>query len=475
MGNLFQDLRFTFRQFKTAPGFTITAVLTLALGIGANTAIFSLVNAFLLKPAPVADPAQITTLAFHRAGADWSDGGNFSWAAYKELRAQAQTSFSDVIANTIGLDGFATDGQQPERVMNGYVSGNFFDALGARPAAGRLFLRSEGEILNHDPVLVLSYNFWKQKFNLDPRVVGRKVTVDGHPVTIVGVVQKGFTGLTDVGNIAMYLPVSELAVEGTPADLLNSWQNRNLGVHARLRPGVSLQQARTEMQLAAQTIARLHPEEKPFDIGVSPGPRLRLLPLYLISALFLGLAAMVLLLACVNVANLVLVRATVREREMAIRAALGARRSRLLRQMITESVTLALLGGTAGVLIGLSAGSLLGSGDLHTGLPISLKLGFDWRIFFYSFSMALLAGVVVGVVPALRIARANVNLVLHESSRGIAGGRQWLRQTLVALQVSGSLVLLVVAGLFSAQPASLSNVGPRLQAGSRAQRVYRCQ
>jgi predicted permease len=343
MGILFQDLRFAFRQIRKAPGFTVTAVLTLALGIGANTAIFSLVDSFLLKPPAVANPRQITTLAFHQNNGQWESA--FSWPEFKEVRAQSRNSFSDIIADTIGLDGFAMEGRQPERIMTGYVSGNFFDALGAQPAAGRLFLRSEGEVLGRDPVIVLSYDFWKEKFDGDPNVVGRKVTVDGHPLFIIGVAPKGITGLFGVATIAAYLPLSELTVEGTPADLLNSWQNRNLFVRGRLRPGISLKQAEAELSVVARNITRQHPDaEKKFDIAVFPGTRVRITAIYVISALFLGLAGMVLLLACVNVANLVLVRATVREREMAIRTALGAQRSRLLRLMITESVTLALIG-----------------------------------------------------------------------------------------------------------------------------------
>jgi predicted permease len=447
VGTLLQDLRFALRQFRRAPSFTITAVLTLALGIGANTAIFSLVNSILLKPPAVANPNQITTLAFHHDKGEWE--GTFSWPEFKEIRAQSPSSFSDIMARTSGLDGFAMTGRPPERIMTAYVSGNFFDALGVQPAAGRLFLRSEGEVLGRDPVIVLSYDFWKEKFNGDPNVIGRQATVDGHPLTIVGVAPKGFTGLFGLATIAAYLPLSQLTIEGTPTDLLNSWQNRSLGVNARLRPGVSLKQAGSELSVIAQNITRLHPDdEEKFDITVVPGPRLRITAIYVISGLFLGLAGMVLLLACVNVANLVLVRATVREREMAIRTALGARRSRLLRQMITESLLLALIGGAMGVVLGMWASTALGHIDLHTGLPVSLSLEFDWRIFLYSFSMASLAGVVVGIVPALRLARTNVNTALHQGSRGIAGGRHWFRDGLVTLQVAGSLVLLVVAGLF---------------------------
>jgi predicted permease len=225
-------------------------------------------------------------------------------------------------------------------------------------------------------------------------------------------------------------------------------------VYGRLRSGVGMKQANAALNVVAQDIARLHPDvEKKLSIEAFPEPQLRVNPgdpniMFVIAGLFLSLALMVLLLACVNVANLVMVRATAREREMAIRTALGAQSSRLIRQMITESVMLALLGGGMGVVLGMAASTALSHVDLHTDLPVRLVFDFDWRIFFYSFAIALLAGVVVGLVPALRIARANVNTVLHEGSRGVTSGRHWLRDGLVALQIAGSLVLLVVAALF---------------------------
>jgi predicted permease len=454
MGNLLQDLRFTFRQLRKSPSFTLTAVLTLALGIGANTAIFSLVNSLLLKPLPVASPDQIAVLTSRQNHGPLQRP--FSLPEFRAIRDQSRNSFSDVFAVGGGLDGFATGGQKPERITTAYVGGNFFDGLGLQPAAGRLFLRSEGEVLDRDPVMVLAYDFWMQRFNGDPGVVGRQVTVDGHALSIVGVAPKGFHGIPSVVlSVAAYLPLSQATVEGTPADLLNSWQNRSYLIYARLRPGISLGQATAELNIAARNIMRQHPEdEKQIEFQAFSEPSLRVggggnpNAIYIISALFLGLASLVLVLACVNVANLVLVRATVREREMAIRSALGARRSRLLRQMITESVTLALIGGGMGVLLGVWAGMALSRVDLHLDIPLSLSIGFDWRIFFYSFGVALVAGMVVGMAPALRAAKANVSAVLHEGSRGVTRGRHWMRDGLVVLQIAGSLVLLVVAGLF---------------------------
>jgi predicted permease len=452
LGTLFQDIRFTFRQLRKAPSFTAAAVLTLALGIGANTAIFSLVNALLLKPLPVPDPQHIATLAPRENKGPLQQ--NLSWNEYKEVRAQSTRSFSDVFAYTMSIDGLALDGQKPDRIMTTYVSGNFFEGLGVKPAAGRLLLPSEGEILGQDAVIVLGYQYWQQRFNSDPNVVGRIVTLNRHPVTIVGVAPKDFFGMNSFLTIAAYLPLSELPLGGTPAEVINNWQNRMFIVNGRLRPEVSLRQANAALNVIAQDLNRLHPEfEKKLTIEAHPEPQMRIntgepSTMYVIAGLFLSLAVMVLLLACVNVANLVLVRATAREREMAIRSALGARNSRLVAQMITESALLALMGGVMGVVLGMFANNALSHLDLHADLPIRFMFDFDWRIFFYSFAIAMLAGIVVGIAPALNIARANVNAVLHEGSRGVTSGRHWLRDGLVAVQIAGSLVLLVVAALF---------------------------
>ena len=462
MGTLFQDLRFAFRQLRKAPSFTATAVLTLALGIGANTAIFSLVNSLLLKPLPVPNAEQLATLAPRENNGPL--GRALSWNEFKQIRAQSGRSFSDLFAYTLNLDGLAMPGQQPDRIMTTFVSGDFFEGVGLKPAAGRLFLRSEGEVLGQDPVIVLSYDYWQQRFNGDANVVGRPVTLDGHPVTIVGVAPKGFGGMQSFLNSAAYLPLSQLPITGTPVDAINNWQNQMFFVQGRLRSGVSMKQANAALNLVAQDIARLHPEvEKKLSIEAFPEPELRIGAgdpniMFIISGLFLSLALMVLLLACVNVANLVMVRATAREREMAIRTALGAQRSRLIRQMITESVMLALIGGGMGVVLGMFASSALSHLDLHADIPVKFVSDFDWRIFFYSFAMALLAGVVVGIVPALRIAKANVNTVLHEGTRGVTNGRHWLRDGLVTLQIAGSLVLLVVAALFVRSLAAMQRM-----------------
>ena len=334
MGTLFQDLRFAIRQLRKAPSFAATAVLTLALGIGANTAIFSLVNSLLLKPLPVPNPEQITTLGLRESNGPLQQ--TLSWNEYKQVRAQSGRSFSDVFASTLNLDGLAIPGQQPERLMTTYVSGNFFAGLGLKPAAGRLFVRSEGEVLGQDPVIVLSYDYWQRRFSGDPNVIGRPVTLDGHPVTIIGVAPKGFGGIQSFLNSPAYLPLSQLPIGGTTVDAINNWQTRMFVVNGRLRSGVGMKQANAALSLVAHEITRLHPEvEKKVSIEAFPEPQMRINAgdpntMFVIAGLFLSLALMVLLLACVNVANLVMVRATAREREMAIRTALGAQRSRLI-------------------------------------------------------------------------------------------------------------------------------------------------
>lgn len=461
MGTLLQDVRFTFRLLRKAPGFAITAVLTLALGIGANTAIFSLVNSLLLKPLPVPDSRQIMTLVRRENNGPLQQ--TFSWPEFKEIRAQGTHSFNEIFAYTVSLDGLAVKGQRPDRILTSYVSGNFFNGLELKPAAGRLFLPSEGEVLGRDPIIVLGYDYWKQRFHSDPNIVGLQVTINGHPLSVVGVAPRGFRGMQGFINCSAYLPLAELPVSGTPLDSAN-WQSRLFIINARLRPGVNLKQANAQLSVLAREMVNQRPDvEKNLGLEAYPEPSLRVNPgdpntMFVIAGLFLSLAVMVLLLACLNVANLVLVRATVREREMAIRTALGARHARLIGQMITESVMLALIGGVMGVVMGMWASNALSHIDLHADLPVALSFDFDWRIFLYSFAIALLAGIVVGIVPALRIARANVNTVLHEGSRGVTAGRHWLRDSLVTLQIAGSLVLLVVAALFLRNLAAIQRM-----------------
>ncbi len=481
MKDIWQDVRYAARMLLKNRAFTAVAVLTLALGVGANTAIFSIVDWLLLRPLPVSEPQQLTVLAFQQGQAG-SVQNTFSIAEYQDIRSQMASSFSDVLGYQIGMDGFTEKGR-PDRVVTSFVSGNYFTALGIQPALGRVFLPSEGETSGADAIVVLTYGYWQRHYGADPSVVGRAISVDGHPATIVGVAAKGFHGIHPVIGAEAFLPMSMAYLEGYPNDFMTSRQIRNMVVLGRLRPQVSLEQARAEAAVVGQRLAQEHPiEEKDWSLQVYPELRSRPNPspnnsVAIVAAFFLGLAGLVLLLACANVANILLVRATIREREMAIRAAMGAGRARLIRQLLTESILLAVAGGVAGILLGRWGSAAIGSIPIQTDLPLTFDFSLDWRVFAYSFAAALFTGVIVGIVPAIRASRGNLSAILHAGGRGVVGGKHRLRSTLVAAQVGVSLMLLIIAGLFirSLGQVEKSDLGfdptARLQRGHGSKRT----
>jgi putative ABC transport system permease protein len=464
MHTLRQDVAHGIRLLRKSPGFTAVAALTLALGIGANTAIFSMVSWLLLRPLPVPRPMEIVELAFQQRHG--SVQNQFSVPDYLDIREQSAASFVDVVAYQIGLDGLSADGRA-DRVMTFYVTGNFFSTLGLTPAAGRLLLPSEGGTAGADPVVVLGYTYWKTRFAHDAGVIGRKVMMNGRPFTIVGVAPERFHGPYPILEAQAYLPLGMNVIEGTPADFLQNRGRRNLVVLARLRGGVTLAEAGAAMKVIGQRLSAAHPDtDQDLDLQAYLEVRSRPQPdptntMTLISAMFLGLAGMVLVLACLNVANILLVRATVREREMAVRAALGATRLRLIRQLMTESVVLAAMGGIAGIGVGFAGSWALSSLNIQTDLPIRFDFRFDWRVFAYGFGAALATGAFVGLVPALRASRLDINAVLHQGGRSVVGAGARIRTALVIGQVAGSLTLLIVAGLFarSLQAAQRTSLG----------------
>jgi putative ABC transport system permease protein len=452
MTKLYQDLRYGFRMLVKNPAFTAIAIITLALGIGANTAVFSVVNSMLFRPLPVKDAGQLVVLAFRQEHGELQK--DFSYATCEDIRSQTSDVFSSVIGFQFGMDGLAVDNRAMHLWAN-YVPGDYFSTLGIQPALGRLILPSEGKTPGADPVLVLGYEYWESQFGADPNVVGKKVSVDGRPFTIVGVAPKGFHGLNSLIEAQGYIPFAMVSIEGGAADFMTNHSIRELMVLARLMPGVGLQQAQTRLDVVARRISEQYPDsEKGLALQALPELMARPQPdasgpLVAISALFLALAMVVLILACINVANILLVRASARQHEMAIRAALGAGRTRLMAQLLTESVLLSFFGGVAGILLGLWMSGMLGSIPLGTELPLRLDFGFDWRVFAFAFGAALLAGVLVGVIPALRASRQNLSDALHDGGRTISFGRHRLRAALVVAQVGGSLMLLIIAGLFT--------------------------
>jgi predicted permease len=455
MSTLLRDLRFGWRQLTRNPGFTVIAVITLALGIGANTAIFSIINGVFLRGLPAENPNRLVGLSFHQKG---GLGFYFSYPNFQDIRQQANR-FSSMLACVTNLDGLS-EGDRADQVITSYVTGNYFTTLGLKPALGRLILPSEGKISGSDPVLVLGYSYWKERFGSDPGILGKQVEVDGHPLTIVGVAPEGFRGLTSIVDVQAYIPLNMMvSVEARARDWASSRDEQWVGVVGRLKRGASMDDAQASLDVIARRLAEQYPkDDRGATIGTYPGIALRSLyqptrqryKIELIAAgLFLGLAALVLLLACFNVANLLLVRATAREHEMAVRAALGAGRGRLTRQVLTESLLLAFLGGVAGILLGDWGNSALSAIHLQMGFPIHLNFGFDGRDLAFAIVAAVLAGIVVGAVPAVRAARADPSDALHEGGRGIVSGRHRLRNGLVIAEIAGSVVLLVVAGLFT--------------------------
>jgi predicted permease len=452
MTSFWQDIRYALRMLSKSPGLTVIVVLTLALGIGANTAIFGIVNGILLRPLPVKSPEQIMVLAGKLQG-DTLGIFTLSYPQLQDFRKQASV-FSDVFATQIDLGGLSYDGKAAQFVYC-RVTGNYFSGLGIQPVVGRFFLPSEGEEGTHDPYVVLGYSYWQKRFGGDPSIVGKQALVDGLPVTIIGVARQSFHGTMFALDMDGYLPLNMM----TAANAAGFWTdrtNRSLMVLARLKPDVSVRQAQSAVNVVAERLAQQYPAT---DKGVS----FRVIPEHLarpqpyavnivpfIAGLFLALAALVLLLACVNVANILLVRATMRQREMAIRAAMGASRLRLIRQLLTESIILAFFGGVGGLFLGVWATGAIAALLPPVKFPIALEFGFDWRVFAYALGAALLTGIIVGVWPAFRAGRADVNGVLHGAGRSdTAGtGRHRVRSVLVVAQVAGSLVLLIVAGLF---------------------------
>ena len=434
MASFWQDLRYAFRGFGKSPWFASLAVVTLALGIAVNTSIFSIINGFLMRPIAVPHPEQLTVLSLQQAGDKSLQ--SFSYPDYLDLRDQS-TSFSDIIAFRVTLAGLTADNRGDHCIAT-RVTGNYFSMLGVQPALGRLILPTEGQTPRADPILVLGYSYWQKRFAGNKNVIGKQVEANGHALTIVGVAPREFHGTYSILDSDLYVPLSASIGTKDEKQVENTWTHRSersLSLMARLKPGTNLKNAQTSLNVVVQRLAEQHPDtDKGIAIRAFPEQLARPEPdpdntLPSVAVAFMALAALVLLVACFNVTNVLLVRATARQREMAIRAALGAGRVRLARQYLTESLLLAFLGAGGGMLLGYWAMRFLSSIPLGTDLPLQLKFLPDVRVYFFALGAALIAGAIVGVFPALRVARHDVSSVLHDGPRG----RCWLREHVYAV------------------------------------------
>jgi putative ABC transport system permease protein len=446
-----QDLRYGFRTLLRNPGFCAVAILALALGIGPNTAIFTMVNAALLKPLPVPEPNRVVMIwgALPKSGFDQMP---VSAADYLEWKKQARSFDAMSAAFAIPEFGLNVSGAgDPERVSAALASKEFLPALGIQPIAGRNFLPGE-DLPGGPPAVLISHAFWQRRFHSDPAAVGRALTVDGIPRTVVGVVPH------EVGEMVaadLWLPTAI-----NPND--TERRHHQFGVVARLKPGVTVAQARAEMTLIARRLESAYPATNTgWGITLFPMAEMytgRIRPVLLI---LLGAVGLLLLIACANLANLLLARAATREKEIAIRGALGARRRRIIRQLLTESLVLAMAGGALGLVLAAWGVRLLRS-VVPDMFPMLQHMRVDIPVLAFTFGISILTGLLFGLVPAWRSSRTDLNTTLKEAAgrSESAGGSHRIRSFLLAGEVALAVLLTVSAGLLLRSFARVTAVDP---------------
>jgi predicted permease len=474
-GNFLQDLRGGLRMLKKSPGFTLVAVLSLALGIGANTAIFTIINAVFLHPLPVEEPARLAEM-FTRDTQTIDANVNFqltgtSLPNYEDYRDQ-NTVFSGLALVTFPIPLNWGGQAEPQQLNASMVSGNFFDVLGVKPYRGRTFIADGDKKIGGNPEVVLSYSLWARGFGSDDKFIGQTITLNGTPYTVVGVAPPSFKGIVALGRPdVLWIPVTmrDYVLTGQLKDWENNRRFRWTSIVGRLKAQVGFAEARAAMKTIAAGLEKEYPRD-------NKGRTIELYPLNesalginqrrqfsLAGGVLMGVVGLVLLIACVNLANLLLAQAAKREKELSIRVAMGAGRFRLVRQLLTESTVLSLLGGLAGLLVAYWGRNLLWSFRPPFLLDGSIDLSFDARVVGFTLVISLLTGLVFGIIPAIKASGTDVNEVLKTGGRG--GTLGWthnrLRGLLVISEIALALVALVGSGLFlrSMQNAQQYNPG----------------
>ena len=446
METLFQDLRFGFRRLIKTPGFAVIAILSLALGIGANTAVFSLVNLILFRPLPVADPGKVVSVS--AVGKD-GEMAAFSYPNYIDFRDRNEV-LSGLLVSRFTYMSLSRNGNN-ERVWGNLVSGNYFDVLGVKPALGRTFLPEEDKTRLSHPVAVISHTLWQTRFGGDPSIVSSDVLINGKKFKVIGVTPAGFNGTEVIYTPEIYVPFAMQKWIEPQSDYLDKRDSTNMFAVGRLKPGVNAAQAEASLNVLAAQLAKDFPNENEgLKIQVVPPgfilPQIRSAMLS-VSAALMGLVALVLLIACTNLANLLLARATERSREIAIRLSIGAGRARIVRQLLTESVTLAVAGGLVGMALARWIIDSIMALKPPIAIPIMLEPHVDWRVLIFSMIASVVTGVLFGLVPALQATKPDLIPALKDAVSQSGVRRSWLRGGLVVAQVAVSLLLLIAAGL----------------------------
>ncbi len=452
--HLRQDLRYGLKMLLKHKGFSFIAVMTLGLGLGANITIFSMIDIFFFQPLKVAEPNRLVLM--NRQDPRNQFASMFSWADYEAYRDQVP-GLEDAMAVILRPVHLSRAGQAPHRTWIENVSPNYLDALGARVHLGRLFLPGEGEQPGADPIIVLNHSYWVDQFGSDPSVVGRAVSINGKPFEVVGVAADGFNGGQWGIGPAGWVPASMMpTLFGWDQSMFTNHEWGGFRVIARLAPGYDEQRVRAELAVVDERLRPLHPSGTLDGVTTGvireqhsrPDPNVSgFLPLA--ATVFFALVVMILLIACANVSNLLFARAAARQRELGIRAAVGASRGRLTRQLLTESVLLALIAGAVGWALSYAAGvgleRLSPSGDVP--LAADAVRG-TWWIPVFAVLVSLFAGVATGLLPALRATRIDVQDVIKSGGAGGGVRRHWLRNVLVVSQVAFCAIVLVAGGLF---------------------------
>ena len=477
MGTLWQDLRYAFRTFRRQPGFVAVAVLSLALGIGANTAIFSLLNSVFFHPLPVENVSRLVRVYTTDArNPGFLPTSRLNFEDYRDqVSAFAEATVYQFVPINLGAERDA----KPEVVVGQIVSGNYFSLLGVRPALGRAFRPDEDQVPDRNPVVVLGDALWRTRFGADPGIVGRTIQLNGLTFTVIGVAPRAFMG-TDIGiRVALWVPMMmHHHVLPLDATMFDSRRALMFNVIARLKPGATVAQAGSQVQAVGQRLAQSYPSDNKGRGGrvvplaeASINPNIRGV-FKLAGIIIMTVVGLVLLIACANVANLLLARASARRREIAVRVSLGASRWRLGRQLVTESLLLALIAGGLGLVLGLWARQLLlGLTPAGAGpFVVDLGSGFDMRVLFFTLGVAIVTGVLFGLAPAVQATRPDLVVDLKDRSSQVSDmrGRFSLRKTLVVVQVALSFVALVGSGLFLRSLHNAQQIDPGFRTGNLA-------